>query len=263
MTTVQVLDRPAPPTASPVPPAPPTPPDPGLGRFSLTPVTPWAAAAARPGGAHRLRSWTARRARLLISSSCALAVCGSLGPALLSAPPEGVAEPAPTSLTLTLRPTDAAPETTAPPPTAPAAAEPTGSAPSGTRPPTTPAPVRTPAARTASPKAPATASTTAPPPASPSATPPAVPPVPTSAPPTPTSAPVLRRGDTGPQVRRLQTLLLDLACAPTRYRTPSGVFDDWTAAVLVSFQRRSGIRGEDGTYGPATRAALEAAVPTC
>ncbi|MER8185843.1 peptidoglycan-binding domain-containing protein [Kitasatospora sp. NPDC094015] len=74
---------------------------------------------------------------------------------------------------------------------------------------------------------------------------------------------MLRYGDSGPAVRRLQTLLLDLACAPARYRHTTGIFDDWTRSVLTSFQRGAGVHGEDDTYGPATRAALEATVPHC
>ncbi|MFJ8039520.1 peptidoglycan-binding protein [Kitasatospora sp. NPDC096147] len=279
VTTVQVVEGPSPTLRSVGAPAAPAA---RPGGPALVPAPVARTATGRPGGAHRLRTWTARRARVLLGTSCVLAVCGSLGPALMTRQPAERADPPPTVLTLTFEPTGtASPEGTpatgpAATPATPATGSPSAAPSSPTRTPrprTTPphpaagaaertpapptsvtAPAATgPAAATTGPGTPATPAPTATTPPSPAPTPPTVPP----------AAPVLRPGDSGPQVRRLQTLLLDLACAPSRYRKVTGLFDDWTRAVLTSFQRRADIRGEDGTYGPATRAALEAAVPRC
>ncbi|MFJ5229436.1 peptidoglycan-binding protein [Kitasatospora sp. NPDC088391] len=228
--------------------APAPPPAAELGRYAIAP-----AGAVRRGGAHRLRAWTTRRAGALVVSSCVLAVCGGGLGTTLSAPPD--ADRAPRVVALLPDPTGTAP---APAPSADvpsAAPSPSGggrpsTAPTGARP--RPTATRPPAAagRPVAPGAPSTGPSA---PAAPT----------TDRPPSGSPVPVLRYGDSGPQVRRLQNLLLDLACAPPRYRTVTGTFDDWTRAVLTSFQRSAGVRGEDGAYGPASRVALEAAVPRC
>jgi hypothetical protein len=61
--------------------------------------------------------------------------------------------------------------------------------------------------------------------------------------PLPGPAPLLKRGDTGAQVRRLQTLL--------RMVAPDAVFGAATQAALMAFQRRNGLT-VDGIAGPGT-----------
>ncbi|KDN82021.1 choice-of-anchor A family protein [Kitasatospora cheerisanensis] len=210
--------------------------------------------AGRRPGAHRRRPWTLRRTAVALASSGVLAVCGcGLGAALLAPAHTDRAVPAPLAVTFATEP-PAAPSSPAPSSPAP------GTTARPSDPPSSAAPHRTPPRSTTAP-----APTTAPPP--PAAVPVTTPPTPAATrPATPgssPSAPVLRFGDSGPQVRRLQLRLLELACYPPPFPRVSGTFDDWTQAVLTSFQRRAGIRGEDGVFGPATRAAVDAAAPHC
>ncbi|MFD8597166.1 peptidoglycan-binding protein [Kitasatospora sp. NPDC059646] len=223
-----------------------------LGTYAIGP-----APAVRRTGAHRHRPRTLRRTALVLASSGFLAMTGcGLGATLLSAPTADRADP-PRLPAVTLDPEPSA----TPGPgtgtgTGTASASPTGpTGRPGDRPSTTRRPTlraTPPAARSTPSAEPPAARVTAPPPA-------------TTALPSPTASDpaVLRYGDSGPAVRRLQLRLLDLACAPPGRRTVSGTFDDWTRAVLTAYQRTAGIRGEDGVYGPATRAALAAAAARC
>ncbi|MFE2728219.1 peptidoglycan-binding protein [Kitasatospora sp. NPDC059327] len=84
---------------------------------------------------------------------------------------------------------------------------------------------------------------------------------------TPTSVPTpavrpLHRGDEGPEVVRMQDLLIRVNCVPLNVPYANGGFDDATAGFLKNFQRAEGIRGEERDrteYGPQSRRALEGA----
>ncbi|MFD5922640.1 peptidoglycan-binding protein [Kitasatospora sp. NPDC058201] len=111
--------------------------------------------------------------------------------------------------------------------------------------------------------------------AAPSVAPSTTPSAPPAAPPSPSpsateSSPVrsLRRGDSGPEVVRLQKLLVKAGCAPGDSAFERGRFDPATERVLATFQQSAGIRGDERAhtmYGARTRAALEqsAAGPRC
>ncbi|WP_428954939.1 peptidoglycan-binding domain-containing protein [Streptomyces sp. cg35] len=112
----------------------------------------------------------------------------------------------------------------------------------------------------AAPSASAPASPTPTPSRTPSATPSTRPPspssTPSSKPPAPAVGSVLRRGDRGPEVTELQSRLAQLHLYT---REPSGRFDERTEYGLATYQYARGIQGDTpGTYGPATRRALEA-----
>ncbi|MER6315025.1 peptidoglycan-binding domain-containing protein [Streptomyces sp. NPDC001581] len=76
-----------------------------------------------------------------------------------------------------------------------------------------------------------------------------------SAPPPPSQAPILRYGDSGPEVEKLQRLL----SAQGLYRGKfHGKFDWRVEDALSEFQYSRGIDGQEwGIYGPVTRKALE------
>ncbi|MGW2546703.1 peptidoglycan-binding domain-containing protein, partial [Kitasatospora sp. NPDC001574] len=72
----------------------------------------------------------------------------------------------------------------------------------------------------------------------------------------------------GPEVVRLQKLLVKAGCAPGDSAFERGRFDAATERVLAGFQQAAGIRGDERAhtmYGDRTRAALEqsAAGPWC
>ncbi|MFB7382075.1 hypothetical protein [Kitasatospora purpeofusca] len=126
-------------------------------------------------------------------------------------------------------------------------------------------PSLTPAAAPPSPVTPSAA----PPAAAPAAAPapaPTVTPTPTPTP-TPTATPsaavrTLRRGDTGPDVVRMQDLLIRANCVPESVPFADGGFDDATERFLRSFHRAAGIAGREldrREYGPRSRQALEGA----
>ncbi|MGW6917964.1 peptidoglycan-binding protein [Kitasatospora sp. NPDC054939] len=87
--------------------------------------------------------------------------------------------------------------------------------------------------------------------------------------PTPTPEPqrILRLGDSGQDVARLQHLLRAVGC--TRYPVPaaSGRFDNTTWNALIRFQEENRLKGDIGwgVYGPRTRTLLErkAAAASC
>ncbi|MGV9268180.1 hypothetical protein ACWDRR_26345 [Kitasatospora sp. NPDC003701] len=170
-----------------------------------------------------------------------------------------------------------APTDDAVPPSRPSSGETTGQAPgptptTGRVPTSAPATDATPAPRSASPPVPAptvSAPTAA---RSPTATPaPTRAPVPTGTPspavkpPPPTAlaspvARVLRRGDSGADVARLQQLLSKAGCLRSGSAFAEGRFDDATGMSLMVFQLQAGLRGaelDSNAYGPATRALLE------
>ncbi|MEK2495219.1 hypothetical protein WN990_37330 [Kitasatospora purpeofusca] len=101
--------------------------------------------------------------------------------------------------------------------------------------------------------------------AAPSPTPTASPTTTPATTPTPTAAPTvrtLRRGDTGPDVVRMQDLLIRADCVPESVPFADGGFDDATARFLRGFQRAAGIAGKEydrREYGPQSRQALEGA----
>ncbi|MFJ9036036.1 peptidoglycan-binding protein [Streptomyces sp. NPDC102406] len=67
---------------------------------------------------------------------------------------------------------------------------------------------------------------------------------------------VLRRGDQGPEVAELQYRLHELSLYPDH---PDGTFDGRTEYAVRAYQMNRGIQEDaPGTYGPATRRALEA-----
>lgn len=72
---------------------------------------------------------------------------------------------------------------------------------------------------------------------------------------TPAPAGVLRRGSSGDQVRRLQTLLRTGYPLYASKLVVDGLFGPATEAVVREFQRRAGLV-VDGSVGPATRRAL-------
>ncbi|MFE6750769.1 peptidoglycan-binding protein [Kitasatospora purpeofusca] len=140
------------------------------------------------------------------------------------------------------------------------------------RPGATAAPSRTPTAALPTPAPPSAAPPSAAPPAASaaaSATPTASPtatiataPTPTAVPTAVPTAPTLRRGDTGPDVVRMQDLLIRADCVPESVLFADGGFDDATARFLRSFQRAAGIAGKEfdrREYGPQSRQALEGA----
>ncbi|MET9616746.1 hypothetical protein [Kitasatospora indigofera] len=97
------------------------------------------------------------------------------------------------------------------------------------------------------------------PPSTPSSRSPSASPSATQSPP----APALRLGDSGPEVVRLQKLLVRAACAPAASVFERGRFDPATERALVRFQRAADIRGDErafAVYGARTRAALEQSV---
>ncbi|WP_435647393.1 hypothetical protein [Kitasatospora purpeofusca] len=145
------------------------------------------------------------------------------------------------------------------PPTPSTTGRRTGATAAPSRPPTAalPSPVLpTPALPSSAPPAASTA-TSPPPTASPTTTP--------ATTPTPTAVPTvrtLRRGDTGPDVVRMQDLLIRADCVPESVPFADGGFDDETARFLRSFQRAAGIAGKEfdrREYGPRSRQALEGA----
>ncbi|WP_413230279.1 peptidoglycan-binding protein [Kitasatospora herbaricolor] len=86
-------------------------------------------------------------------------------------------------------------------------------------------------------------------------TPPAVPP----------AVRTLQRGDQGPDVIRLQRLLIEAGCGTAAAPFTRGSFDAATENALRTFQREAGIRGEErdrALYGPRSREALEWASAT-
>ncbi|MEU2118034.1 peptidoglycan-binding protein [Streptomyces sp. NPDC016459] len=65
----------------------------------------------------------------------------------------------------------------------------------------------------------------------------------------------LSRGDTGPDVTRLQQLLYGQGFT---YVTVNGTYDEATRRGVVQLQRDRGLTGDPkGVYGPASRASLE------
>ncbi|MFB8242548.1 hypothetical protein ACFC58_39055 [Kitasatospora purpeofusca] len=174
------------------------------------------------------------------------------------------------------RPAAGTPTASGPPSPVPAAPSPT---PVTGRPlqPSSPTPSNTgrrsgPAAVPSSTPAAANPSPTNPSPTSPSPAPPATSDAATTTPtpttPTPTTSTpasafrTLRRGDTGPDVVRMQDLLIRANCVPAEVPFADGGFDDATARFLRSFQRAAGITGREldrREYGPQSRQALEGA----
>lgn len=73
--------------------------------------------------------------------------------------------------------------------------------------------------------------------------------------PAPTSGAVLRKGDSGPEVLRLQTILTTRYPAYAHWSPLTDFFGDQTDAAVREFQRRSGLV-PDGIVGPLTRKAL-------
>ncbi|MFD7417951.1 hypothetical protein [Kitasatospora purpeofusca] len=136
------------------------------------------------------------------------------------------------------------------------------------RPGATAAPSRTPTAALPTAALPTPALPSAAPPVASAATstaPTASPTTTTAATPTPTAVPTLRtlrRGDTGPDVVRMQDLLIRADCVPESVPFADGGFDDATARFLRGFQRAAGIAGKEfdrREYGPQSRQALEGA----
>ncbi|MED7947376.1 hypothetical protein PUR61_34970 [Streptomyces sp. BE20] len=128
-----------------------------------------------------------------------------------------------------------------------------------------PGPPSTPSARpsTTAPSAPPSTTPSAPPTARPTAQPSPSPSATESSP-----ARALRLGDSGPEVVRLQKLLVKVGCAPADSAFERGRFDAATERILIGFQQAAGIRGDErahAMYGARTRAALEqsAAGPRC
>lgn len=64
------------------------------------------------------------------------------------------------------------------------------------------------------------------------------------------------KGDEGPRVRGMQRVLNDLGYHDGTPLVEDGRLGDVTAAALGRAQAELGVTGEDGTLGPATRAAL-------
>ncbi|MGW2544291.1 hypothetical protein ACWC5I_26270, partial [Kitasatospora sp. NPDC001574] len=101
----------------------------------------------------------------------------------------------------------------------------------------------------------------APPVTSPAATPRSTP----TRTPTPTPTPAartLRYGDVGPDVVRMQDLLIRANCVPEDVPFADGDFDDATEWFLGNFHRAAGISGRErdrAEYGPRSRQALEGA----
>ncbi|MFD5086692.1 hypothetical protein ACFWOG_29150 [Kitasatospora sp. NPDC058406] len=83
--------------------------------------------------------------------------------------------------------------------------------------------------------------------------------------PTPTPTPAARalhRGDVGPDVARMQDLLIRANCVPEDVPFVDGGFDDATERFLRNFHRAAGIAGRERDrteYGPRSRQALEGA----
>ncbi|MES4887563.1 peptidoglycan-binding protein [Streptomyces sp. NPDC096012] len=144
------------------------------------------------------------------------------------------------------------PDATSPGPASPTAPEPPAAPRSPGRSPSTPAaPSPSPSPSSSSPSPSASHSAAgSPSPARPSA--------PSSAAPitSPAPAPVLRRGDSGPEVRELQLRLRQL----NLYGGPvDSVFSRSVEDGVRVYQLARGVRGDEpGVYGPATRASLEA-----
>ncbi|MFF4343059.1 peptidoglycan-binding protein [Kitasatospora sp. NPDC001540] len=243
------------------------PPGPPLADPAALPPPPLAAAPAdgpHPGGAGPARP-SAPRARRRRGPRAvhwlpaAAAAVGLLAWALPSAPPT-TPDPAARS---TDRPTPEASAPASPGESAPTRpAQPSGPGHSGSAPATGPAVGATttvtsrplPSGASADPAAFGTpsgpgASATAP--ASATATP-SQPPAST---PSPTAGPTLRRGDRGPEVARLQSLLYRQG---KTYVTSSGTYDKATERAVRETQQEYGITTDPpGCYGPATRAAID------
>ncbi|MFD0528133.1 peptidoglycan-binding domain-containing protein [Kitasatospora arboriphila] len=79
---------------------------------------------------------------------------------------------------------------------------------------------------------------------------------------------VLKPGDSGPDVRAMQQMLITVSCGDLNVWFATGTFDSWTQWILSEFQRDARIKGDERNntqYGPKTRAALEkaSADPNC
>ena len=105
----------------------------------------------------------------------------------------------------------------------------------------------------------------------------AAPPAPSSAPattsapatpaPNPSATPATLRRDTPndpAEVKAMQVKLVAVSCGTVDKSIASGTFDWWTQWVLSNYQKQHKItKSEDGIYGPATRAVLEADKASC
>ncbi|MET9448566.1 peptidoglycan-binding domain-containing protein [Streptomyces cinerochromogenes] len=233
--------RPLPAPQTPAPPAPVTRPTPLTAASGPAPeaVSEPAPGAVSEPDQPRRRS---RRTVLLAVGGTALAVAAVAGSALFSyeAPArDRAAQEVRQSIPEATTPAPASPKAPAPPvtPRPPAPSTPAGPASPSSSP--SPSPTAT-ASGSPSPTASPSPSATA------SATPGT----------TPAVAPVLRRGDTGPEVTELQQRLRRLNLYGDRI---DGVFTRPVEDAVRNYQLARGISGDTlGTYGPATRRALEA-----
>ncbi|MFC8449405.1 peptidoglycan-binding protein [Kitasatospora sp. NPDC057223] len=214
-----------------------------------------------------------RRRGAMLAAGAGVVLLG-VGAALLTAPSDGgekTALPVPslTSTPTVNAPTDP-PSSAEPSPDAEATAASASPSPARTsrapasRPPTAAAPA--PVTAAPAPAVPAAPTTTqAAPPAPPSA------PAATSAPATPSPGPsatpaTLRRDAVNDpaEVKAMQVKLVAVSCGTVDKSIESGTFDWWTQWVLSNYQKQHKItKSEDGIYGPATRAVLEADKPAC
>ncbi|MFJ6137866.1 peptidoglycan-binding protein [Kitasatospora sp. NPDC092286] len=207
----------------------------------------------------------ARRKGLLVAAGAGL-LAVTIGLAYAVTPskePDHQARPAP-STTLAPAPVD---------PTTPA--DPSPSAPPSTTEAEAPSPSPSRTTAKASPTKAATPPPMAPtpPPAAPPAPadPPPAPPSPTTTPtPTPTTSAsptttpqTLTFGMTGASVKDMQLRLVAASCGTVDKSLATGFFDWWTRNTVLNFQQANKIKGENGEYGPKTRAALEQSPPSC
>ncbi|MEV4559793.1 peptidoglycan-binding protein [Kitasatospora sp. NPDC049285] len=196
-----------------------------------------------------LRQQSADRRRLVIAGGAVgLAALGASLAMLLSSSPAPVdnALPAPTGPAPT-SPADPSPSQA---PSSESAASPSASSASPSRTSARPTQATTKAAA---------------PPAQTSAAPPSSA-APSSAAPSSSAPPaVLKRGDSGPEVVKMQRLLMAAYCNNIGPLDSEPNFGYWTESTLARFQRSHKIKGEDNVYGPNTRIALEAAAanPDC
>lgn len=253
----------------------------GLFAFDNAPdPEPGQASAAGPGRAARRagqRNQPARRRGAILAAGAGVVVLG-VGAAFLTAPsdsgnhsalPLPSVTAAPTVSTPTDPPSNADPSaSTQPTDSASAAPSParTSRAPVSRATTAAPAPVSVEPAPPV-PVAPAVPATTqAAPPAAPSPSAPAATSAPPTAAPSASATPATLRRDAANdpvEVKAMQVKLVAVSCGTVDKSIESGTFDWWTQWVVSNYQKQHKIKSEDGVYGPATRAVLEADKPAC